>query len=93
MPEIKQTFTGTGNSAAMQFKTADFSLSGTFVGTVGVQRLIGGDWRTVESFTVATEKTLEYGTSLPTRPNCSAHTSGSAVGALQSMDGILHPTQ
>ena len=77
---IHEKFTATG--AGAQEESLDrfaVSVSGTFSGTVALQRKVAGAWHTIESFTEATEKVAENGGVLPTRFNCTAYTSGTIV--------------
>ena len=56
-----------------------FSLSGTFVGTVALQRRMGGDWRTIQTYTAPIEEALRHSDVTKYRAIMTAYTSGSAV--------------
>ena len=70
------TFGATGVSEAKRFDEGVLSIGGTFVGTVELQRRIGQNWQTVESYTAAAEKEISNGSPVQTRLECTAYTSG-----------------
>lgn len=78
---INESFTATG-AGSQEEKLDRFavSVSGTFVGTVALQRQMPDEtWHTIESYTEAVEKLAESGGRLPHRFNCTAYTSGTIV--------------
>ena len=72
-------------------RTMAISISGTFVGTIAIQRLIKAEgdssypahddagWQTVTSKTAVTEDQITLGDNCWYRTKCTAHTSGTAV--------------
>jgi len=96
---IEKTF-----SAATQFsgpvllrqgRTMAISISGTFVGTVQIQKIIPEDgdnsyplhsdarWNVVQSYTAPVEEQVQQGDNCWYRAYCSAYTSGSPVAKLK----------
>ena len=73
---VAGTFTATGQSDTETFLEGDLSISGTFVATIAVQRLMNGNWVTIEEHTAAVEKVIIHGDYQETRLNCTAYTSG-----------------
>ena len=82
LDRVVGSFTATGSTDWVHADRYALSISGTFAGTVKVQRRIDGVISDVESFTAATEKKGENGANIETRLNCSAYTSGTIVYAL-----------
>lgn len=87
----KQTFsfgaTGTSSSIAVGAgELIDFSVSGTFVGTLQIQRRKPGDstWLVIESHTGAAERVLRNASNYDMRVECSAYTSGTAAGYIET---------
>jgi len=72
-------FGGTGQSATVTGRAVTVSISGTFVATVLVQRLINGVWGTVDTLTAPAEKEYSSDSGRSWRLNCSAYTSGTVV--------------
>lgn len=81
---VSGTFTGTGSSVGVRGRGVDVSIGGTFVGTVIIERLIGGNWQGVESVTAPAERFIENDTSRPVRVRCSAYTSGTVIYAIEA---------
>jgi len=78
---VKGSFSATGFSAEEEFKAGDFHISGSFVGTVQLQRRIGTVWQPIAQFTdtgtvIDDETTFENGTAKTMRFQCIAYTSG-----------------
>ncbi|MEP3276839.1 MAG: hypothetical protein ABJN26_16050 [Stappiaceae bacterium] len=73
---IEGQFTATGTSPEVQATEIDLSVSGTFVGSIAVQRKIGDSWRTVEEITAANERVFKNAQARGFRLECTAHTSG-----------------
>lgn len=82
-PDVTGTFTATGTSNSVRSKGVDVSIGGTFVGTVVVERLIGGTWQGVEAVTAPAERFVENDKSRGVRVRCSAYTSGTVTYALE----------
>lgn len=76
--QISGNFTATGaGTETLTTKEFGISVSGTFSGTVALQRSLDGtNWHTVESYTEATEKAGDNGNECLMRLNCTAYTSG-----------------
>lgn len=73
---VAGSLSATGSSNSVQSKGIDISINGTFVGTVVIERYIGGGWQIVESFTAPAERYVQNDLSRPHRVRCSAYTSG-----------------
>lgn len=73
---IEGQFTTTGVSPEVQATEIDLSVSGTFDGTVQVQRQIGSSWRTVEEISAASERVFKNAQARGFRLNCTTYTSG-----------------
>lgn len=76
---INETFsdTGTGTQEA-NLDRFSVSVSGGSLGTVVLERKLNGTWRTVETFTSASEKIATAGAWLPHRFNCTVYDTGPA---------------
>lgn len=86
--QISKSFTAVGNGGAISVKDKDFvyySVSGTFVGTVLLQKSLDGglNWETVATKTAAASAKFQVshpgGTDAQYRFRCSAYTSGTIV--------------
>lgn len=84
-PDVLGTFTGTGASNPVRSRGVDVSVSGTFVGTVVIERLIGGVWQGIEAVTAPAERFVENDKSRGVRVRCSAFTSGPITYALEGV--------
>ncbi len=85
--KIQESFTSAIAGVMISPIGGDFSvsISGTFVGTIAVQRSFDDavTWHTIESYTAPTEKVgLEASVQAQYRFNCTAFTSGTIVAAL-----------
>jgi hypothetical protein len=81
--DVTGTFTATGTSASVRSRGVDVSIGGTFVGTVIVERQIGGSWQGIEAVTAPAERFIESDKSRGVRVRCSAYTSGTVTYALE----------
>lgn len=77
---ISDSFTGVGEGSPKRMKAGDFGVSGTFVGTVQLQRQIGGTWYVIAEHSaptgVGSETTFENASIKQMRFVCTAYTSG-----------------
>ncbi|MCP4410092.1 MAG: hypothetical protein GY807_20575 [Gammaproteobacteria bacterium] len=73
---IKDSFTATGTSKVMMVKTANLSISNTFVGTVAVKRKMKDAFQTIESYSSPVEKVIENKGEVEMLIECTAYTSG-----------------
>jgi hypothetical protein len=80
---VSGTFAATGTSAAQNHSGGGLlglSISGTFVGTIKLERYMGAAWHTIETYTSITEKNVSTASaSILYRLNCSAYTSGTVT--------------
>lgn len=85
--EVSETLTATGPGNSVSGSgSIDISISGTWTGSVTVQRFLGGAWRDVQAFTTNTEQTMENGRrNPPVRLNVTALSSGSIVTVLSAV--------
>lgn len=74
---------GLGATIANRF---DVVASGTFAGTIAVQRQFNGVWYTVDTLTAAGAKTYAYAVAAPVQLVMSAFTSGSAACVLAGVE-------
>jgi hypothetical protein len=58
---------------------ASLSISGTFIGTITLQRRMGSEWRDVDTFTAPVEESIRHSDVTKYRLVMSAFTSGSAI--------------
>ena len=88
---IKASFVATGASRAVQALQGAFQISGTFVGTVELQRFLNDVWQSIGSFTAATTATSDTsfhnGVTLPMRFEVTAYTSGTVNVSLNGRAG------
>jgi hypothetical protein len=75
-PLVTGSFGAPGSSNSVRSRGVDVSISGTFVGTVLIERFIGGNWQAIESTTAPIERYIENDLTRPVRVRCSAWTSG-----------------
>src|SRR5689334_14688547 len=80
---ITGTFTQKGNSDELIAQDIYISIAGTFVGTVVIERWIGGAWVAVDTVTTPKTQTIEYSRALRYRLRCSSYTSGVINTAMQ----------
>ena len=88
---IKKSFTATGTSDKILALQGAFQISGTFVGTVELQRFLNGVWQAIGSFTAPTaagdQTSFDNGVSLPMRFEVTAYTSGTINVSLNGKGG------
>lgn len=99
---IEKTFSAATQYSAPVFLGKDqrlaISISGTFVGTVDIQRIVRGasnnmdypapgdtGWKTVDSYASPFEEIVADGDNCWYRAYCSAYTSGSPVAKLKAV--------
>ncbi len=83
MREVSGTIAATGVSKIIAGKDVDVSIAGTWVGTVDVQRELGGEWGTIESYTANDQVVVENATRTQVRLNFT-RTSGTVSYVLQA---------
>jgi hypothetical protein len=81
--QVSGTIAATGEGTSLAGKVVDVSISGTWVGTVDVQRAMGATWNTIESYTGNAEVVVENATKVPVRVYFT-RTSGSVDYLLQA---------
>lgn len=78
--DINAAFTATGTSDECVARSGAINISGTFVGTVQIQRLIQGNWQVLAEYTAVTaagdDVSFDNGVAMPMRYECTAYTSG-----------------
>jgi len=80
---VKGTFGATGQSAVLQGRDVDVSISGAASATVAIQRRMDGtNWVTIESITGDAERVVENANGVEMRLNCTAYTSGTVTYAM-----------
>lgn len=81
---ITTSFTGTASGETLTTKQGSLSISGTFAATIALRRSFdsGTTWHTVEEYTAVTEKAFDHGSAALTKLECTAFTSGTAVGVI-----------
>ncbi len=84
---LNQSLTATGASRQTQARTGAFAVTGTFVGTVQLQRKIQGTWHSIVEYTEPTaqgdETVFDNGVKLFMRFNVTAYTSGTLTVTLE----------
>ncbi len=84
---LSQVLSAAGASRQTQARTGAFAITGTFVGTVELQRRIMGVWHSIAVYTVPTaqgdETVFDNGVTLFMRFNVTAYTSGSVTVSLE----------
>ncbi len=83
---IKEDFTATGTSAEQFARSGGFVISGTFVGTIELQRRINNVWQAIAIYTgpttVIDATSFDNGSVLPMRFEVTDYTSGTIEAAL-----------
>ncbi len=97
MASVSASFTGTTTGAEFSMlpgKTLAWAVSGTFVGTVVIERMrLPGQWELVKTISAVSNDALanELSTPTPYRFRCSAFTSGTIVTVLSDYDNAFTP--
>lgn len=80
MAEVQRDFSATGTSDEVLIRRGTMSISGTFVGTIELQRFSNGGWDVVDdgTFTTKAGRSINEGVPARYRFECTAYTSGTA---------------
>jgi hypothetical protein len=80
-----QSLTGAAQATpGVSGKAVDVSITGTFVGTVSIQRQMSTGWVEIEAVTAPAQRVIEHAVSRQVRCVMSAYTSGSADIVLEA---------
>lgn len=78
---IKEPLTATGSTKQVHARSGAFQISGTFAGTVQLQRRMGDNWQVLAEYTAPTatgnDVSFDNGVAVLMRFECTAFTSGS----------------